>query len=278
MIFWRKKLLRECCPEEVIDTAATGACATPDKSLQPCQRWSLLLCSSFCGCLTDDPDMQKYEALKAQLLLKSRCWSWLWAFWWKMFLLENVDLPQLRFHRSVFFHWSYHRVIFSIELLEEKKKKGEKKREEALCFGIIKEQEKPQNERLRLRSGSAWAKLPKLMPLSPGPTAIRGSVRGEGGEEKRIFLPFPLFLSAFTKHFKGVLFHSSVKEWGKKKSLYLSWKERAALCLALGTEMGHLSRWDTFSPIPLSLKPLTCWPGDAGEVRTHHTSHLPFTH
>lgn len=154
-----------------MDGAARGARVVLDKSLQPCQRWSPLLCSLCSGCLTDDPDMQKYEPLTAQLPPKSWCWELAVSFLRKSFfffcLLENVDSPQLRFSQSVLLHWSPCCVIFSTELLEGKK--GEKEREEALHFGIIKAHEKPQNEGLGLCCGSAWAKLPKLMSLSPGP-------------------------------------------------------------------------------------------------------------
>lgn len=69
------------------------------------------------------------------------------------------------------------------------------------------------------------------------------------GEEKRLFLPFPLFLCAFTKHFKGILFHFSVEEWKKKVSvLFMKGKSSSVPGSALGSsgfgdqtpqQMGH---------------------------------------
>lgn len=54
------------------------------------------------------------------------------------------------------------------------------------------------------------------------------------GEEKRIFLPFPLFLCAFTKHFKGILFHFSVEEWKKQVSAFHEREEQLCAWLCFG--------------------------------------------
>lgn len=170
-------------------------------------------------------------------------------------LLENVDSPQLRFSQTVVLHWSFCCVIFSTELLEGKK--GEKKREKALHFGIIKAHEKPQTERFGLCSGSAWAKLPKLMSLSSGPIATRGWWVWAKGRRRgffSLFLSFYVLLLNISKEFCFI----SVWKSEKNKSLCFSWEGRAALCLALlwaalGSEIRHPSRWDTFNLISLSV-------------------------
>lgn len=67
-------------------------------------------------------------------------------------------------------------MIFSAELLEVKE--GDKEREEALCYGVIKAHERPQNERLGLCFESTRAKFLKLMLLSPRPMATGGQEDG----------------------------------------------------------------------------------------------------
>lgn len=81
-------------------------------------------------------------------------------------------------------------MIFSAELLEVKE--GDKKREEALCYGVIKAHERPQNERLGLCSESARAKFLKLMLLSPRPMAT-----GEPEDGRQDLSPF----SSLSKYF-----------------------------------------------------------------------------
>lgn len=103
--------------------------------------------------------------LAMSFLMKDFSVGWCW-------LATAEIFSEVCFSIEVTVVWFFF-FFLSAELLEVKK--GDKKREEALCCGVIKAHERPQNETLGLCSESARAKFLKLMLLSP---RLMGTGRG----------------------------------------------------------------------------------------------------